>query len=107
KRCGVMCWPTQSSSAPTKKVIGSHGARQDGALFPQESSSTAFPLVNSALGIGGGRAHNSPMGKLHYERADYSVVVKNRAPPPKPRASETCRSDKNDPEPTSASASPP
>jgi hypothetical protein len=23
------------------------------------------------------------MGKLHYERADYSVVVKNRAPPPK------------------------
>jgi hypothetical protein len=38
---------------------------------------------NSALGIGGGRAHNSPMGKLHYERADYSVVVKNRAPPPK------------------------
>jgi hypothetical protein len=23
------------------------------------------------------------MGKLRYERADYSVVVKNRAPPPK------------------------
>jgi hypothetical protein len=23
------------------------------------------------------------MGKLYYERADYSVVVKNRAPPPK------------------------
>ena len=23
------------------------------------------------------------MNKLHYERADYSVVVKNRAPPPK------------------------
>src|SRR6266481_5577302 len=27
--------------------------------------------------------HNSPMGNLYYERADYSVVVKNRAPPPK------------------------
>src|SRR5262249_33718860 len=27
--------------------------------------------------------HNSPMNKLYYERADYSVVVKNRAPPPK------------------------
>ena len=25
----------------------------------------------------------SLMNKLHYERADYSVVVKNRAPPPK------------------------
>jgi hypothetical protein len=23
------------------------------------------------------------MGKLHYERADYSVVVKNKASPPK------------------------
>jgi hypothetical protein len=23
------------------------------------------------------------MGKMYYERADYSVVVKNRAPPPK------------------------
>jgi hypothetical protein len=38
---------------------------------------------NSALEIGGRRAHNSPMDKLRYERADYSVVVKNRAPPPK------------------------
>jgi len=27
--------------------------------------------------------HNSPMNKLYYERADHSVVVKNRAPPPK------------------------
>jgi hypothetical protein len=25
----------------------------------------------------------SPMDKVYYERADYSVVVKNRAPPPK------------------------
>ena len=25
---------------------------------------------------------NPSMNKLHYERADYSVVVKNRAPPP-------------------------
>ena len=29
-----------------------------------------------------GRALMSPMNKLYYERADYSVVVKNRAPPP-------------------------
>jgi hypothetical protein len=36
-----------------------------------------------ALGIGGYSTHNTPMDKLHYERADYSVVVKNRAPPPK------------------------
>jgi len=32
---------------------------------------------------GSGNIHNSPMDKLYYERADYSVVVKNRAPPPK------------------------
>src|SRR6266566_5788576 len=43
-----------------------------------------FPLrENAALGINGCPTHNSPMGKLYYERADYSVVVKNRAPPPK------------------------
>ena len=46
--------------------------------------STAFPLAKiPALGIGECRAHNSTMNKPHYERADYSVVVKNRAPPPK------------------------
>jgi hypothetical protein len=33
------------------------------------------------LGNGGRLIHNSSM--LHYQRADYSVVVKNRAPPPK------------------------
>jgi hypothetical protein len=38
---------------------------------------------NAALGINGCPTHNSPMDKLYYERADYSVVVKNRAPPPK------------------------
>src|SRR5262245_52207544 len=38
---------------------------------------------NAALGIDGCPTHNSPMDKLYYERADYSVVVKNRAPPPK------------------------
>ena len=32
---------------------------------------------------GSGNIHNSPMDKLYYERTDYSVVVKNRAPPPK------------------------
>jgi hypothetical protein len=38
---------------------------------------------NSTLGIVGGLSHNPRMGNPHYERADYSVVVKNRAPPPK------------------------
>ena len=28
-------------------------------------------------------AHSSLMEKPHYERADYSVVLKNQAPPPK------------------------
>jgi hypothetical protein len=36
-----------------------------------------------ALGIHRCPTHNSPMDKLYYKRADYSVVVKNRAPPPK------------------------
>ena len=36
------------------------------------------------LAIGVCPMHNCSMYKLlHYERADYSVVVKNRAPPPK------------------------
>src|ERR1700730_13208958 len=36
------------------------------------------------LGIGACPTHNSSMYKLlHYERADYSVVVKNMAPPPR------------------------
>jgi hypothetical protein len=43
-----------------------------------------FPLREiAALGINRCPTHNSPMDKLYYERADYSVVVKNRAPPPK------------------------
>jgi hypothetical protein len=48
-----------------------------------------FGLVSGAyrcrlrpLGISAGPTHNSSMYKLlHYERADYSVVVKNRASP--------------------------
>src|SRR5262245_50272848 len=40
-------------------------------------------LASFSLGIDRRPTHNSPMNKLHYERADYSVVVKNRAPPPK------------------------
>ena len=40
--------------------------------------------ARDTLGIGSCPVHNSSMYKLlHYERADYSVVVKNRAPPPK------------------------
>src|SRR6516162_1517190 len=40
-------------------------------------------LAKFSLGIDRRPTHNSPMNKLYYERADYSVVVKNRAPPPK------------------------
>ncbi len=40
-------------------------------------------LTRVALGISVCPAHSSPMVKLHYQRTDYSVVVKNRAPPPK------------------------
>src|SRR5262249_9986983 len=40
-------------------------------------------LAKFALGIDRRPTHNSTMNKLYYERADYSVVVKNRAPPPK------------------------
>src|SRR3989442_9319667 len=40
-------------------------------------------LAKFGLGIDRRPTHNSPMNKLLYERADYSVVVKNRAPPPK------------------------
>ena len=35
------------------------------------------------LAFGGPRAHNSAMDKLHFDRTDYSVVVKNKAAPPK------------------------
>src|SRR5215471_11333098 len=38
------------------------------------------PLAKFGLGIDRRPTHNSPMNKLYYERADYSVVVKNRAP---------------------------
>src|SRR6516162_8909860 len=40
-------------------------------------------LAKFGLGIDRRPTHNSPRNKLYYERADYSVVVKNRAPPPK------------------------
>ena len=32
--------------------------------------------------FGGCRAHESVVGKLRFDDADYSVVVKSRAPPP-------------------------
>jgi hypothetical protein len=38
-------------------------------------------LTRVALGISVCLAHSSPMVKLHYQRTDYSVVVKNRASP--------------------------
>src|SRR5947209_4975487 len=40
-------------------------------------------VLRTRLGNGERLIDNSSMNKLHYERADYSVVVKNRAPPPK------------------------
>src|SRR5262249_7604383 len=47
------------------------------------SLATRRTLAKFGLGIDRRPTHNSPMNKLYYERADYSVVVKNRAPPPK------------------------
>jgi hypothetical protein len=56
-------------------------------LHPATRTVSLFRGLNWArdtLGIGSCPVHNSSMYKLlHYERADYSVVVKNRAPPPK------------------------
>src|SRR5215510_3442387 len=48
-----------------------------------QSLATRRTLAKFGLGIDRRPTHNSPMNKLYYERADYSVVVKNRAPPPK------------------------
>jgi len=43
----------------------------------------AFRAQKFVLGNGGYSTHNSAMNKLHYDPADYSVVVKNRATSPK------------------------
>jgi hypothetical protein len=51
--------------------------------FQERMPYVVITAKNCALGIGGCPIHNSPMDKLYYERADYSVVVKNRAPLPK------------------------
>src|SRR6516225_7831824 len=65
RRDGKTTWPCASSDA----------------IHPQKAAARNWR--NSGLGIDGRSTHNSPMNKLCYERADYSVVVKNRAPPPK------------------------
>jgi hypothetical protein len=75
----------------TANVAGSVAPTQAASRSPRLPASaadgllsTAFPFAKiPALEIGECRAHNSPMNKPHYDRADYSVVVKNRAPPPK------------------------
>ena len=68
------------------ELAGATGRRR-GRARRQMQSIHRRPLPahwqNSGLGIDGSSADNSPMNKLCYERADYSVVVKNRAPPPK------------------------
>src|SRR6476660_1005552 len=68
------------SAAKTKRPVRSSPQRGDPLADRYHRFS---PREDSALGIGRCRAHNSLMNKLHYERADYSVGVKNRAPPPK------------------------
>src|SRR5262245_34442875 len=40
-------------------------------------------LAQSGIGADRLPTHSSPMNKLYYERADASVVLKKRAPPPK------------------------
>src|SRR6516164_1169247 len=57
-----------------------------GDLYLRKRSVFGWPtrtLAKFGLGIDRRPTHNSPMNKLYYERADYSVVVKNRAPAPK------------------------
>src|SRR5262250_3802288 len=52
-----------------------------GDLYLRKRSVFGWPprtLAKSGLGIDRRPTHNSPMNKLYYERADYSVVVKNR-----------------------------
>jgi hypothetical protein len=46
------------------------------------SNRHARGLPYSTLAFGGRRAHNSSMVPLHFDRTDYSVVVKYRAPAP-------------------------
>src|SRR6516165_5945532 len=68
---------------PSRRVAlmpPNHGAAW---LAPNDPLSCFLLREIAALGINRCPTHNSPMDKLYYERADYSVVVKNRAPPPK------------------------
>ena len=60
----------------------------------------AIPALRAqkfVLGIGGYPTHNSPMTKLHYDRSDYSVVVKNRASSPKAWRREIYRAGNTNP----------
>ena len=66
-----------SSLAELPELVGffSYSRRDD--------ETPAFRAQKFVLGIGRYPTHNSPMTKLHYDRSDYSVVVKNRASSPK------------------------
>jgi len=45
--------------------------------FVEQGSEACLPIVS-----GGHQAHKSRMDNIHFDDTDYSVVVKNRAPPP-------------------------
>src|SRR6516164_6743746 len=62
-------------------IFSHERAQREASALRRFSNSSLAASVD--LGIGRCPTHNSPMNKLYYERADYSVVVKNRAPPPK------------------------
>jgi hypothetical protein len=68
-----------NAAAPEPETALDQSAWTDTEVRPKNCFLSPAALLSDC--IGGCRAH--PMGKLHYERADYSVVVKNRAPPPK------------------------
>jgi hypothetical protein len=50
-----------------------------------------------AVVFAGHQAHESRMDKLHFDDTDYSVVVKNRAPPPNSWRWEICRDGMSSP----------
>src|SRR6516225_4023770 len=69
---------------PSRRVRANASEPRARMVGAQRSVIHCFQLREiAALGINRCPTHNSKMDKLYYERADYSVVVKNRALPPK------------------------
>ncbi len=78
---------TDRSDQPLGEAVLPGRARDDAGTrqLPDRPvyGSTTRGTRRNRLAFGGRQAHKSPMDKLQFDRADYSVVVKNRAPPPK------------------------